>query len=375
MKRTRITAATAGVVLAAAIVLASPVAAAPPDSPGTVTGAVALSGRLLVAEAASAHRLTYWSRGPRGPMQSTAAVYVPPGTPPPGGWPIVAYAHGSVGIADHCAFTLHPRDYYLDTVYPALLDAGYAVVVSDYVGLGTPGIHPYLDGPSQARSVIDGVRAARAAVAGLGVRWAVLGQSQGGQTALFTAHLAPADAPELDFRGAAATGPPSNLELAVPLAGPWIPQVPLRRTTTYFGLLLAGLRVTAPELDIDSYLTPVGQRVVRIVESECVNEADALVADIAIGAMLRRPLDDPALWAAARTMMRIPTAGYSTPLFVAQGLADREVPAPLSAKLMAELRLSGADVQVEVYPGDHLEAADQALPAVLAFLHRIFGRG
>ncbi|WP_309139059.1 lipase family protein [Nocardia cyriacigeorgica] len=373
MKRTRIMTATAGAVVAVTVVLANPVAAAQPEAPGTVTGSVTLSGRLLVPEAASAQRLTYWSRGPRGPMQSTAAVYLPQGSPPSGGWPIVAYAHGSVGIADHCAFTLNPRDYYLDTVYPLLLDAGYAVVVSDYVGLGTPGIHPYLDGPSQARSVVDAVRSARTAVADLSTRWAVLGQSQGGQTALFTAQLAPADAPELDFRGAAATGAPSNLELAVPLAGPWIPQLPLRRTTTYFGLLLAGLRVTAPELDIDGYLTPVGQDVLRIVESECVSEADERVKDIAIGAMLRRPLDDPALLAAA-AMTRIPTSGYSTPLFVAQGLADLEVPAALSAKLIAELRLSGTDLQVEVYPGGHLEAADQAFPAVLAFLHRILGR-
>ncbi|WP_309139300.1 alpha/beta hydrolase family protein [Nocardia cyriacigeorgica] len=374
MKRTRISTVTVGAVVAVAVVLANPVAASAVEAPGTVIDSVALSGRVQVPAAASSHRLTYWSRGPRAPMQSTAAVYLPPGTPPAGGWPILAYAHGSVGIADHCAFTANPRDYYLDTLYPRLLEAGYAVVISDYVGLGTPGTHPYLDGPSQARSVIDGVRAARWAIPELSAQWAVLGQSQGGQTALFTAHIAAADAPELDFRGAAATGAPSNLELAVPLAGPWIPRLPLRRTTTYFGLLLAGLRVTAPELDIDSYLTPVGREVLRIVESDCVPEAAAQVDEIAIGAMLNRPLDDPALWAAAETMMRIPTSGYPAPLFVAQGLADREVPAPLSAKLIAELRASGTDIQVAVYPGDHLEAADQALPDVLEFLRRIFGR-
>ncbi|WP_324191332.1 lipase family protein [Nocardia cyriacigeorgica] len=375
MTRIRISTVTAGAVLAVAVALANPVAAAAAEAPGAVIGAVELSGRLSVPAAASAQRLTYWSRGPRAPMQSTAAVYLPPGPAPAGGWPIVAYAHGSVGIADHCAFTENPRDYYLDTLYPRLLEAGYAVVISDYVGLGTPGTHPYLDGPSQARSVIDGVRAARSAFPELSSRWAVLGQSQGGQTALFTAHIAVADAPELDFRGAASTGAPSNLELAVPLAGPWIPRLPLRRTTTYFGLLLAGLRVTTPELDIDSYLTPVGQDVLRIVESECVPEAAGRVDGIAIGAMLNRPLDDPALWAAAEAMMRIPTSGYPRPLFVAQGLTDREVPAPLSAKLITELRASGTDMQVGVYPGDHLEAADQALPDVLVFLHRILGRG
>ncbi|WP_433192371.1 lipase family protein [Nocardia sp. CA-107356] len=341
------------------------------DDPGVVIETMQLSGALRVRGAALSQRITYWSRGPRGPMQSTAAIYLPPGPPPPGGWPIVAYAHGSVGIADQCAFTLRPREFYLETVYPALLGAGFAVVISDYVGLGTPGTHPYLDGPSQARSVIDGVRAARAVAPALDTRWAVFGQSQGGQTALFTAALGPADAPELALRGAVATGAPSNLEYGVTVVGPWVPRLPLRKTTTYFGLILAGLRATAPELDIDSYLTPIGEQVLRIVESECVDDADALVHDIAIGQMLRRPLAGPALESAVRSMLRIPTEAQTVPLFLGQGLTDLEVPAPLSVKLIADLRSSGADLQVGVYPGDHLSAAAAALPDALAFLHRV----
>jgi hypothetical protein len=70
-----------------------------------------------------------------------------------------------------------------------------------------------------------------------------------------------------------ATGAPANLEMGISLAGPWIPYLPFRKTTTYFGLQLAGLLTTAPELEIDGYLTTTGQDVLRIVESECVNES------------------------------------------------------------------------------------------------------
>jgi hypothetical protein len=35
------------------------------------------------------------------------------------------------------------------------------VVQTDYEGLGTPGTHPYLNGPSEGRRVLDMVRAAR----------------------------------------------------------------------------------------------------------------------------------------------------------------------------------------------------------------------
>ncbi|WP_234390946.1 alpha/beta hydrolase [Nocardia suismassiliense] len=371
MMCTRIMAGAAGVVISVGLAFATPAVAAVGEAPGTVTNSVELTGRFRVDGAATAERLTYWSRGPRGPMQSTGVIYVPEGTPPPGGWPIVAYAHGTTGIADQCAFTLEPRVYYLDTLYPELLRSGYAVMVTDYVGLGTPGTHPYLDGPSQARSVIDGVRAARAVAPELGTKWAVFGQSQGAQAALFTANLAPADAPELQLRGAAATGPPSNLELLIPLAGPWIPRLPLEKTPAYVAMLLAGLRASAPELDVDSYLTETGQEALRVVESECITEANARLADVAIGAMLAKPLDDPALWAAARAMMRIPTAGYTLPLFVGQGLTDMEVPPPLTAKLLAELRLSGTDLETHLYPGDHLGAARAALPDAVSFLHRV----
>ncbi|WP_232542022.1 lipase family protein [Nocardia bovistercoris] len=342
--------------------------------PGTVTEVSALPGEVQVSAAGASYAMTYRSRGPRGPMLSSGAVYLPSGDPPAGGWPVVAYAHGSVGIADKCAFTTIRRDYYLDTVYPTLLGAGYAVVISDYVGLGTPGTHPYLDGPSQAHSVIDGVRAARAQTPELGARWAVLGQSQGGQAALFAANIAPTDAPELDFRGAAATGPPSNLDLLAPLLGPWVPRLPLRVTTAYVAMILAGVRATAPELDVNRYLTPTGRRVLDIVENVCVTEADPLVREVAIGEMLTGPLDDPAFTEVVSAMLRIPTTGYLMPLFIGQGLADAEVPAPLSAKLIADLALGGADLQVRVYPGDHLGAARAALPEAVAFLHRVLDR-
>lgn len=357
-----------------AITLGEPVVArSAPQNPGAVAGVVPLpDSARLAAAGAEQQRLTYWSRGPRGPMQSTASVYVPPGSPPAGGWPILAYAHGTVGIADHCALTLSPRDYRVEPVFSRLLASGYAVVVSDYVGLGTPGVHPYLDGPAQARSVIDGVRAARAAVVGLGTRWAVLGQSQGGQTALVTAHIAEADAPDLDFRGAASTGAPATLDLFLPVAGPLVPPLPLRRTTAYFAMLLAGMRAAAPELDIDSYLTPAGLEVLRIVETECVAAADERVRNVSIGSMLRRQLDDPAVVAKAREMLHIPTSGYSVPLFLGQGLADREVPAPLSAPLIADLYRSGADFTVRLYPGDHIATAHDALPDVLTFLEKVF---
>lgn len=37
------------------------------------------------------------------PVVVSGAVFLPAGTPPQGGWPIVAWAHGTMGMADVCA--------------------------------------------------------------------------------------------------------------------------------------------------------------------------------------------------------------------------------------------------------------------------------
>ncbi|MGW4848108.1 lipase family protein [Nocardia brasiliensis] len=304
-------------------------------------------------------------------MASTGTVYVPAGIAPAGGWPVVAYAHGTVGIADQCAFSRLPVAHLLGEFYPALLRRGYAVVVTDYVGLGTEGVHPYLDGESAAHSIIDGVRAARTADPGLAPTWAVHGQSQGAHAALFTSAMAVNDAPELDFRGASGSGTPAELDLVMALAGPWIPALPLTRTTTYFALLLSGLRASSPELDIDSYLTDAGRHALQTVENSCLTTADQQLHEISIGNMLRRPLSDPAIRAQLHRMLAIPINGHPQPLLLAHGKTDLDVPLPLTAKLLLDLRSAGADVEIHLYPGDHLDTETAALPDVLTFLDRV----
>lgn len=193
--------------------------------PGAIVSVRDLPAEQRVAGAARSLLLEYWSVGPGDrPMLSTGSLHIPRGTPPPGGWPILARAHGTTGIGDACAPTaIEPGSRVLDYV-GRWLRAGFAVVATDYVGLGTPGVHPYLDGVSAGHSVIDSVRAARAAQPDLSTTWGVIGLSQGGHASLFTANMAPRVAPELDFRGAVAIAPPSNLELLLPLLGPHVPR-------------------------------------------------------------------------------------------------------------------------------------------------------
>ena len=91
------------------------------------------------------------------------------------------------------------------------LKAGYAVVRTDYEGLGTPSTHPYLIGVSQGRSVLDMVRAARKLDRTLGKKVVIAGHSQGGHAALWAGSLAGKWTPELDVRGTLALAPASHL--------------------------------------------------------------------------------------------------------------------------------------------------------------------
>jgi Secretory lipase len=139
-----------------------------------------LPAELSLPGAAKAMRISYTSTGFDGrPTIVTGAVFVPPGAAPKHGWPVLAWAHGTVGIADVCAPSANPRSARDAAYLSAWLDAGYAVVSTDYEGLGTPGPHQYLNGRSEAFGTIDSVRAARKLHLDLGRRWLAAGQRAG----------------------------------------------------------------------------------------------------------------------------------------------------------------------------------------------------
>ena len=157
------------------------------------TGPDAIAGR-------RSRLLLYRSTGPDGKANAVSgSLALPKGKAPKGGWPVITYAHGTTGSADTCAPT---RGYDANTLvsyaYPLLkrwLKAGYAVVRTDYEGLGTPGVHAYLGGPTEGYSVLDAVRAARTLEPRLSRRFVIAGHSQGGHAALFAASLAPSWTP------------------------------------------------------------------------------------------------------------------------------------------------------------------------------------
>ena len=162
---------------------------------------------------ARAWKVLYSSTGLDGRRIAVSGVVIAPDLPAPAaGRSVVAWAHPTTGVSDACAPSVNPD--FFDTIphLLALVALDDVVVATDYPGLGTAGVHPYLVGESEGRAVLDSVRAAKGIPeAGAGARFAVWGHSQGGQAALFAGQLARTYAPELALAGVAAIAPATNL--------------------------------------------------------------------------------------------------------------------------------------------------------------------
>jgi pimeloyl-ACP methyl ester carboxylesterase len=148
--------------------------------PGTLIRKMNFAG-YSVPVGVTAVRILYHSRTVAGrDIAVSGVVLIPKGLPPTNGWPILAWAHGTSGVARHCAPSLMKDLAYGDEGLMPMVTAGFAVVATDYAGLGTPTQHAYLNKIPQANDVIYSIGAARKAIPELGAKWVAIGHSQGG---------------------------------------------------------------------------------------------------------------------------------------------------------------------------------------------------
>ena len=154
-------------------------------------------------EGVSAFRILYHSRSAGGTdVAASGVVLTPDQAPPAGGWPIIAWAHGFTGIARHCAPSLM-RNLNEGPFLAMYVKLGYAVVATDYTGLGTNFRNASIDMQSDAADVIHSIAAARAAVPQLGRKWVAMGESAGGLAALAVGELE-SDIRDPDYLGSIA---------------------------------------------------------------------------------------------------------------------------------------------------------------------------
>jgi hypothetical protein len=302
----------------------------------------------------------------------SGSVSVPKGKAPRGGWPIITYAHGTTGIADKCAPSRNTakgpaHDYisYTDGVMNDWLKAGYAVARTDYQGLGTPGLHPFLVGIPAGRSVVDIVSAAGQLGLKIGRKYLIAGHSQGGHAALFAAGQAAGYGKGISLKGTVSYAPAShftfqaqNLHLLTSPNG----------LTALATLLLRGMTVSYPQLDAKAGLADVILPYWPRTVTDCLatlSRSDQL-GGIAPAEMIRPGYDMTELYGILDRQN--PAVKTKAPILLAQGDADSTTLPFLTTMLNTELDSQGDTVDYRTYAGvDHGGIVDAAESDVMRF--------
>lgn len=315
----------------------------PPGRPGQLVRLQEVAGAPV---GTTTLRIMYHSRDAQGRDRAVTGTLSYPDAPaPPGGWPVLSTANGTVGLASHCALSRNR------TSAPTR-GLPVVAVASDYIGLGPVGErHPYLSRLSEGRSVIDAVRAARdLPEAGAGTRWWAIGGSQGGHGALSASELGEAYAPELDLLGTVAYAPAAMFDRNYGAL-----DVLVTRVVTLMALY--GAATELPEIDPRDYVHPdVAAAVEPALDRGCLPDIIASLGPV---------LASEDFWAGghpkdtepARSLMLasdVGTVAVDAPVLVVQGTADTTVFPERTRDLVARMCGAGqVTAYLEVDGADH----------------------
>ncbi|MBL7232701.1 lipase family protein [Komagataeibacter oboediens] len=349
-------------------------------APGTMIRTEDMDTAHLPDGATRGIRTLYSATSGVGAATTTAVsgqILLPRGKPPRHGWPVIAWEHGTTGVADVCAPSW--RGYSSrDRAYLARwLAAGFAIVATDYQGLGTKGPHPYLLYRPEGYSVLDGLHAAlKQFPTLLRNRIVLVGQSQGSGAALGTAWLAPTYAPDLNILGVVATGVVAGFR--VPANAPHSPIPAVYTDPTQMDSAFAMLRVEGtdqslnPTRDASTVLTPKGKDYARQAQTSCLHNLFDYAA--------KKHISSPALFNAKladyekshEDAFEIPDGHIHMPVFVGTGLADGEAGTAGQYNAVAAMCDAGTTVSWHEYPGlTHNGAVNVSAQDSLPFVKRL----
>jgi pimeloyl-ACP methyl ester carboxylesterase len=277
---------------------------------------------------------------------ASGVVLTPSGTPPGGGWPLLAWSHGTSGVATNCAPSLMTNLFYnWEGLYEYLM-LGYAVVATDYAGLGTPGRHAYLDMTSNATDVVHSVVAAHAAVPGLSRRWLVVGHSQGGLSSLGVAELE-GTLKDPNFLGTVALAGASDLEDA--LDSVMKVKVPVLNGLVAFWIY--GVKTVYPDFQPKDVLTEKGLAIyVMSVEDGC-SAASGAFAALSTDELLRPDWSRNLYIRKFLQRNRPGSRATYGPLLLVGGGNDVLFTESAGQKIARRLCAAGARLQRKTYPG------------------------
>jgi hypothetical protein len=323
---------------------------------------------------ARAWRILYLSRTVSGARTAVSGTVLVPRAAYPGTRPVVAYASGTQGWGDQCAPSREMADGTYDEQFAVdnLLAQGWAVAVTDYPGLGTPGDEAYAVGIPEGYAVLDALRAATLVPgAGLSTKapMGIEGYSQGGGAAGWAAQLAPRYAPALRLRGVAMGGTPANLQaVAANING--------SAFFAFLGGAALGFNAAYPRLHLLSDLTRAGRAAMARLDKMCQEQALATYAgkriqDYTAGGI--NPMHE-ARWLKVLNANDLGAIAPRVPLLQYHGKADEVIPWSVEATLHHQWCAMGVTTLFTSYPGDHVTTQVEAQAQVASWLRARLAR-
>jgi pimeloyl-ACP methyl ester carboxylesterase len=307
----------------------------PPGKPGELIRTEPID-QYNLPYALSAVRILYHSRTANGEdVAVSAVVLIPDGKPPAGGWPVIAWAHEFRGAARQCAPSLM-KNLGVGPLLAMYANLGYAVVATDYSGLGADSGKTVLDMQSNALDVMYSVLAARAAVKEIGPKWIAVGPFEGGMAALAVAE---SEVRDPSYLGSIATSGVADAQEAY--------QRFVQGSSNRMLLVLAStVKALYPEFQVSDMLKDTALPAYQRVTQTCGGETEPKFTN----GML-----EPG-WESHRFVKEFfsrnapgqkPAHG---PLLVISGEADPAIPAEMTAKTVARMCKQGSRVLFLKYP-------------------------
>lgn len=346
-----------------------------PDNPGVLIRQEVLEGSSTLAKAGENVRIMYSSSeglSGKGMEAISGALYLPEGEPPAGGWPLLIWSHGTVGIGDKCAPSFAGRSERDRTYLNPWLEKGYAIAASDYQGLGTTGTHPYMDARTMAFNNLDLVRALQSADLPLGDKVLIAGQSQGATGAIATASFAENYASDVQLAGVIATGIP---HLSYDVVWGMVTNADPDEVSASLGLSLYMLTMTEmidSEFEMDSILSEEAKTVIGDIGETCV--FDLIDKTTKAGLSSRKTFDSRSEFALIKAFsrMRMSNLAFKTPIFAGSGTTDKITPYAMQQAFVSDACAAGATIAATTYSGaNHNQALLQSSSDAQAFAEAV----
>jgi hypothetical protein len=266
-------------------------------------------------------------------VATSGVVLYPEEKPPVRGWPVIAWAHDQTGVARQCAPSL-ARNLKRGPLLSMYVSLGYAVVATDYTGLGTDFRNAFRDIESNARDVIYSIPAARQAVPALSSDWIAAGYGEGGLTVVRIAELG--SMLDAHYLGSIVIQGLSGLEPSDRNAAGSPYHSPLS--------LAFGVKTVFPEFEARDILTESGLRLYPGLERGCAEPTEKSTAEMLKPNWQNNRFVEQYL--NRSTVGEKPARG---PLLIIASAARARTPESSTAQVIERMCKQGDRVQLETY--------------------------